>query len=118
VGFRAYNFYESRKPQPISVSYQVQAPETTGNPDYRRPLTVSFMGSAATVEMTDNDVPSGMITINPPIEGNWRWKGDDALIFATGQTWQVGKRYTVTFGAGLFPEHIKVDNSFNFETKS
>jgi hypothetical protein len=116
AGFHVYNFLQSRKPQLISVSFRVQAPETTGNPQYRRPLTVSFMGSAATVEMTDNDVPSGMITINPPIEGNWRWKGDDTLIFATGQTWQVGKRYTVSFGAGLFPEHIKVDNSFNFET--
>jgi len=118
AGFHVYNFIQSRKPQPISVSYRVQAPETTGNPDYRRPLTVSFMGSAATVEMTDNDVPSGMIAINPPIEGNWRWKGDDVLIFATGQTWQVGRRYTVSFGAGLFPEHIKVDNVFNFETEN
>ncbi|MDR1869904.1 MAG: hypothetical protein LBQ82_07965 [Treponema sp.] len=118
VGFHAYNVYQSRKPQPIIVSFRVQPPDTTGNPDYRKPLSVAFMGSAATVEMTDNEVPPGMISINPPIEGTWRWEGDDLLVFSTRQTWQIGKRYTVNFGAGLFPDHIKVNNSFTFDIEN
>jgi len=115
IGFSVYNFIESRKPQPISVSYSVRAPDTTGNPDYRSPLSVTFHGSAATVEMMDKEVPAGMITFNPHIDGVWRWVGDDALVFTTNQTWQLGKRYYVAFAKNLFPEHIKVNNSFNFD---
>jgi uncharacterized protein YfaS (alpha-2-macroglobulin family) len=115
IGFSAYKFYESRKPQPIAVNYSVQSPGTTGHPDARQPLSVHFHGSAATVEMKDKEVPAGMININPSIEGVWRWEEDDTLIFTTEQTWQVGKRYSVTFAKGLFPDHIKVNNSFNFD---
>jgi hypothetical protein len=97
IGYKAYTFYESRKPQPIMVRYSIQPPGTTGNPEYRPKLSVQFRGSAATVEMKDTEVPAGMITINPPIDGVWKWAGDDQLIFSTEQNWRIGKRYTVTF---------------------
>jgi uncharacterized protein YfaS (alpha-2-macroglobulin family) len=115
VGYKAYNFYESRKPQPIIISFSVQPPGTTGDPDYRTNLQVRFYGSAAKVEMKDSEVPAGMIAINPPIDGVWKWIGDDALIFSTEQTWHIGKKYTVTFAKGFFPEHLKVDNNFTFD---
>jgi len=115
VGFRVFSFYESRKPQPITISFSVYAPDTTGHRELREPLSVTFKGSAATVEMADTEVPTGMITLNPFIEGVWYWQGDDMLIFNTEQDWQVGKRYTGTFAKDLFPEHIKVNNSFTFD---
>ena len=114
IGFSVFSFLESRKPQPIYVRFNVNPPDTTGNPDNRRPLSVSFRGSASEVEMKDKEVPSGLISINPFIEGTWNWQGDDKLIFITDKTWQTGKRYTVNFAKGLFPSHIKVDSSFNF----
>jgi uncharacterized protein YfaS (alpha-2-macroglobulin family) len=114
VGYRVYNFYESRKPQPIMISFSVQPPGTTGNPDTRPNLSVRFYGSASTVEMKDTEVPAGMIIMNPPVDGVWKWIGDDILSFDTEQTWKVGKRYTVTFDKDFFPAHIKVDNSFYF----
>lgn len=115
AGFAFYNFHESRKPQPISVTFSVRAPGTTGNPEYRSPLAVFFHGSAAAIEMKDVEVPAGMISISPSIEGVWSWHGDDTLIFITGQTWQIGKRYTVSFAKDFFPAHIKVDKSFTFD---
>jgi hypothetical protein len=115
VSLSVFNFYQSRKPQPISVSFRVTPPDTTGNPDMRRSLSVAFFGSAATVEMKDREVPAGMISINPPMEGSWQWQGDDTLIFTTAQTWQVGRRYTVNFARNFFPSHIRVNNSFNFD---
>jgi hypothetical protein len=114
IGFSAYKFYQSRLPQLISVDFRVRAPETTGDPEDRSGLAVFFMGSAATLEMADSEVPAGMITINPPIEGVWRWIDDDTLIFSTEQTWKIGKRYTVNFSKDFFPSHIKADNSFSF----
>ncbi|MDR2922005.1 MAG: hypothetical protein LBU85_01535, partial [Treponema sp.] len=114
AGFAAFNFIQSRLPQPINIDYRVQAPGTTGDPESRPDLTVFFMGSAATLEMEDNEVPAGMIAINPPIEGVWRWSEDDTLSFSTEQTWRIGKRYTVTFAKGFFPSHIKTNNSFHF----
>ncbi|MDR0442273.1 MAG: alpha-2-macroglobulin family protein [Treponema sp.] len=116
-GFASYNFYQSRKPQPIYVSFSIQTPGTTGDPEYRDLLSVSFYGSAATVEMMDNEVPPGQITINPHIEGTWQWYGDDVLVFSTEQTWRIGKRYTVNFAKDFFPSHIKVNNSFSFDTE-
>ena len=110
----AYNFYQSRKPQPIKINFSVQAPGTTGYPESRPKLAVMFRGSAATLEMKDREVPAGKININPPIEGVWKWFGDDMLEFTTEQTWKVGGRYTVTFSGDLFPSHIKIDNSFQF----
>ena len=115
IGLGINSFYQSRKPQPISVNMRVEAPETTGDPESRRPLSVLFRGSAAKVEMKDSEVPSGLITINPPIEGTWQWKGDDLLVFSTEEAWRIGKRYTVTFAKDFFPSHIKVDSGFNFE---
>jgi uncharacterized protein YfaS (alpha-2-macroglobulin family) len=115
VGYGVYNFYESRKPQPITIRFSIQVPGTTGNPDDRPNLSVRFYGSAAPLGMTDGVVPAGMITINPPIEGIWQWVGDDVINFSTEQTWRVGKRYTVTFAKNFFPRHIKVDGSFDFD---
>ena len=115
IGLFAFRFYNSHLPQLINVGYRVQAPETTGDPEYRDKLTVFFRGSAATLEMKDREVPEGMITINPQIEGVWKWIDDDTLVFTTEQTWKIGKKYTVTFSKGFLPSHIKADKSFSFE---
>ncbi|MDR2729471.1 MAG: alpha-2-macroglobulin family protein [Treponema sp.] len=115
AGFAAYNFIQSRLPQPIKVSFRVQVPGTTGDPENRPDLAVFFQGSAATLEMKDSEIPAGMITINPLIDGVWKWRDDDMLIFSTEQTWRIGKRYTVNFSKNFFPSHIKTDNSFQFD---
>jgi len=117
VGLGAFRFYQSRLPQLINVSYRVQVPETTGDPEYRAALAVFFMGSAATLEMANSEVPAGLITINPAIEGVWTWMEDSTLVFSTKESWKIGKKYTVTFAKDLFPSHIKTEKSFNFNIK-
>jgi hypothetical protein len=111
----AYNFYQSSKPQPINVSFRVQAPGSTGNPDTRRPLSVFFRSPAAPPKMKGREVPAGKIAIAPPIEGVWQWRGENVLAFSTGQEWLAGERYTVTFVKNIFPSHIIVNNSFHFD---
>ena len=47
AGLAAWNFYRSRLPQPISVSFSVQAPGTTGDPENRPGLqSLSFLNMA------------------------------------------------------------------------
>jgi hypothetical protein len=111
----AYNIYQTSKPQPIKVSFRIQVPGTTGDPDNRPLLSVSFKNSVAPSKMKDKEVPAGRITIDPPIEGVWQWHGTDKLVFSAGQEWRAGKRYTVTFAKNLFPSHIIVNNSFRFD---
>ncbi|MCL2765512.1 MAG: MG2 domain-containing protein [Treponema sp.] len=115
AGLLVFNFYKLSKPQPIPVDFFVSPPDTTGDPSMRRPLSVHFHGSAAAVEMKDREIPQGMISINPPMEGSWQWDGDSVLIFHTEQSWQTGRRYTVNFAKDFFPSHIKVSRSFNFD---
>jgi hypothetical protein len=114
----AYNIYQTSKPQPIKVSFRIQAPGTTGNPDTRPLLSVSFKNSVAPSKMKDKEVPAGRISIDPPIEGVWQWHGTHMLVFSTGQEWRAGKRYTVTFSKKLFPSHIIVNNNFKFNTEN
>jgi hypothetical protein len=111
----AYNTYQSSKPQPVKVSFRIQVPGTTGNSGTRPPLSVSFPIPVAPQKMTDKEISAGRITIDPPVEGVWQWRGTSMLVFSAGQEWRAGKRYTVTFTKNLFPSHIIVNNSFHFD---
>ncbi|MDR0640888.1 MAG: alpha-2-macroglobulin family protein [Treponema sp.] len=118
--FFAWDFYESRKPQPIVVVYQmVQVPRNESPGGEALPLIVEFYGSAAPLELVGKEFESGTeelsITINPPIEGQWRWDRDDVLTFTAAGVWEIGRGYTVTFGKGLFAPHVVPDGkSFSF----
>jgi uncharacterized protein YfaS (alpha-2-macroglobulin family) len=110
-------FYLSRRPQPITISYQVQEPEN--ETEYREavPLMVLFQGSAAPLDMIGEELSreagSGAplrtsgIVINPPMEGVWRWSADDTLEFTAVGSWTLGKQYSVTMGKDLFPSHVQ-----------
>jgi uncharacterized protein YfaS (alpha-2-macroglobulin family) len=113
AGIGGCRLVHARKAQPIQITSTADAPDTTGDPDYRRPLTIRFRGSAAQAGMADKEVSAG-ISISPPIEGTWRWDGDDTLIFKTEQAWRIGKQYTVTFAKNFFPSHIKTAGTISF----
>ncbi|MDR3249452.1 MAG: hypothetical protein LBT39_11775, partial [Treponema sp.] len=106
-----YSFYQSRKPQPYSIVFEVRNPENGIGDRVPVPLEVGFYGSAAPLDMIDKEFGSGpdspTITINPPVEGAWRWVGDDTLRFANARPWEIGRTYTVTFVKGVFPTHIQ-----------
>ncbi|MDR0997714.1 MAG: hypothetical protein LBL70_01490, partial [Treponema sp.] len=116
IGSGVYRFYESRKPQPIYISASLHNPENAAGGREAQPLVLEFYGSAAPVDMVDKEVPEG-ISINPPMNGVWRWEGDHLLIFAAERPWGIGTKYTVSFARDFFPPHIKVDRSFSFSTE-
>ncbi|MDR2747966.1 MAG: hypothetical protein LBB77_11045, partial [Treponema sp.] len=120
-GLYGWRFYQSRQPQPVVVDYwPAQTPDYRPNAGDAPPLTLKFYGSAAPLELTGRDLPSGteapLISINPPIEGSWRWEFDDTLTFTASGLWEIGRSYTVTFGRGLFASHVVPGRkSFSFD---
>ncbi|QQO09971.1 alpha-2-macroglobulin family protein [Breznakiella homolactica] len=108
-----YSFYQSRKPQPIVIRSSVSSPSFILDEQTWEPLVIRFNGSAAELEMIDKEVETG-ITVNPSIQGTWRWDGDTSLVFTASQPWAIGKKYTVSFGKDFFPSHIKTENSVSF----
>ncbi|MDR1177537.1 MAG: hypothetical protein LBK64_01780, partial [Spirochaetaceae bacterium] len=109
----------SRRPRPIQVEFTWSVPDNRigeeGQDGFReeRPLTVAFYAPAARVEASDTEVAEG-ITINPPVEGTWKWEGDSLLVFTTEAKWALGQKYTVNFARDFFPSHIKTGRSFSF----
>ncbi|MDR0731005.1 MAG: hypothetical protein LBF63_04995, partial [Treponema sp.] len=120
-GLFVWDFYQSRKPQPIVVTYRpVQFPANESSGSAARPLIVEFYGSAAPLELLGKDFSSGLeepsITISPRIEGSWRWTHGDMLTFTASGSWEIGRHYTVNFGKGLFASHITPNSrSFSFD---
>ncbi|MDR0668854.1 MAG: alpha-2-macroglobulin family protein [Treponema sp.] len=120
-GLFAWNFYESRKPQPIVVMYRpIQFPANEASGSAARPLIVEFYGSAAPLELVGKDFGSGtedpLVTISPGIEGSWRWEQSDILTFTASGSWEIGRHYTVNFGKGLFASHVTPNSrSFSFD---
>ncbi|MDR3147837.1 MAG: alpha-2-macroglobulin family protein [Treponema sp.] len=121
----ALSFYQSRRPQPIVVDYwTAQIPHNAALGLEARPLMVEFYGSVAPLELLGKDFNSGTgdgsISINPPVEGVWRWEWDDTLMFTASGTpagsWEIGRRYTVNFGKGFLASHVvPAGRSFSFE---
>jgi uncharacterized protein YfaS (alpha-2-macroglobulin family) len=116
-GAWAWNFYQSRKPQPITVECAVvQGPRDSLGEISALPLILEFRGSAAPLELIGQDFSSGLespsIRINPPVEGQWRWEREDTLIFHATGSWEIGRQYTVTFGKGLFASHIQASKNY------
>jgi uncharacterized protein YfaS (alpha-2-macroglobulin family) len=115
-----WNFYQSRRPQPIVVDYwQARAPGSQSGDTELPDLVVEFNGSAAPLELVGVDFEAGMeepsISVNPPIAGQWRWYQDNTLVFTASGAWEIGRNYTVSFGKGLFAPHVApISRSFSF----
>ncbi len=111
-----YAYYLTHQPVKIEVSGSSPGPtrlEKDARPD---PLHIYFNGSAANLEDIDKVVEKG-ISINPPIKGEWRWKGDAELTFTPAEDWAVGQEYTVRFEKSLFPAHVHLE-SYTYEFSS
>jgi uncharacterized protein YfaS (alpha-2-macroglobulin family) len=113
AGSSAYRFYESRKPQPIYIPAEVYAPANAVGSQEAKPLVLEFYGSAAPVDMAGKEAPGG-ISINPPMNGVWRWEGDNVLIFTAEKPWSIGAKYTINFAKDFFPSHVRINPSFSF----
>ena len=83
--------------RPGALKVFVHAPLVT---DYSRTpkrvdtLRLDFSGSAAPIADVDK-APHG-VALSPKLEGEWKWQGDQALVFTPADDWPVGQAYTVT----------------------
>lgn len=101
-----------------SVSISVNAPSSTyfykgaqgevASTTYS--LKLNFSGNAADLKDRDQVVKSG-ISIAPNIEGEWKWSGQDSLVFTPKKDWAVGENYVVSFEKSLFAKNVIVKES-------
>lgn len=109
VGLFSYRFISSKKPVEMEVSYYIYEPVLSSNP--KDSLIINFYGSVAPLD--DINQPINNISITPEIKGNWKWNGDDSIIFEPAENWKLGTKYIINFGKNLFAEHINVNTKSN-----
>ncbi len=81
------------------------------------PLMINFRESAAPLDKVGKEIVSG-ISIEPKLEGVWRWADDKTLLFAPKDDWAVGAEYKVSMAKkGLVQSNINLNEyAFKFQT--
>lgn len=97
-------------PQPVRLSVNTNTLRPTplrtdAVPDV---FTIEFGGSAAKIESMDKTVTEG-IQMTPPINGTWKWDGDDKLRFTVDGDWPVDVDAKVKLDEHLFPNHVHLE---------
>ncbi|MCC6594081.1 MAG: alpha-2-macroglobulin [Xanthomonadales bacterium] len=98
VGYGAW-WWATRPPPviPNALDVTLTAP---GKTDYDhdeirvRPLRVHFSGSAAPLADVEGEAQG--ITLEPFLDGSFRWEDDHTIVFRPAKDWPVGQHYTVT----------------------
>jgi hypothetical protein len=114
--FALVMWYAAHRRGLIQVSGTV--PELTKLEDVLKPdpIRVLFSGSAARLDSIGKTVTKG-VSISPPIEGEWTWAKDNALLFKPKADWLSGTEYTIRMDKSLFPDHVKLStHSYSFQT--
>jgi uncharacterized protein YfaS (alpha-2-macroglobulin family) len=113
-GFRWY----WNRPQPNYVQIKGTLPHATElKPDaIVEPLLLDFSSSAARLGSVGKVVTSG-ITVDPPLEGVWKWNTDSELSLQPHGDWEVGRNYTVTFSRDFFATQVLLkSHSYKFRS--
>ncbi|WP_267225896.1 alpha-2-macroglobulin family protein [Dyella silvae] len=121
-GWFGWQWYKNRpKPvEPSRIALTVDVPAITDyahQPIIIHPLTVTFSGSAAPIELVGKPVTTGIV-MQPAAKGQWSWVDDHTLRFVPGDDWPVGRHYDVRFDiAKAFASHVLMaDDHFSFDT--
>lgn len=110
-------FFESDEKR---IGFSVSAPAF---PDLEKQeivssISISFSGSVSKIEDVQTEIKTG-VSIEPEIEGTWRWSADDKITFQPIEQWTPGTEYDITFEKELFPDHIKLSTyEASFKTKA
>jgi len=113
------------RPKPLTVAWQVTAPEATRLEEklHPRPLRLEFDDSVAPLDKIDKPIVSGIafeprrsgllagVTSAAPVklEGTWRWVSDRELTFTPKVDWPVGEPLTIRLAKqGLVAGHIRL----------
>ena len=89
------------RPDPLSIRFRVKA-------DPRTPLITS--DSVARIDLIDAAITEG-ISIEPAIDGEWRWESETELRFRPATDWPAGQEYTVRYEPAIFAPNLKFDSN-------
>jgi hypothetical protein len=114
-----WQWWKSR-PKPLTVAVMVSEPGLTpiGDKLAPRPLSVRFSSSVAPLKAVGTVVKQG-ITLEPKLDGTWKWVSDRELELRPRDDWPVGQKLTVRFDRkGLVAAHVKLAKyDFTFTTR-
>ncbi|MEM9057624.1 MAG: hypothetical protein AAGD86_09115, partial [Pseudomonadota bacterium] len=128
----AYRHYDSL-PKPPRIVAEVTPPGLTPLVDGRlvpEPLVLDFAvvadeardvpqevpQSVARLDLVDKAV-SELVTLTPPLDGEWRWDSGTRLRFTPTQDWPAGETYTVRHPPALFAPTLELaDDESAFTT--
>ncbi len=120
AGGAAGKVWYDKQPKPLLVTLEVTVPEPTpvDQPNAKpEPLLIKFSDSAATLAGVGKDVTAG-ISVEPRIDGTWKWEDDRTLSLIPKADWPVGAEVVVTLAKkGLLAEQIRLkDYQAKFRT--
>src|SRR5512138_594604 len=94
-GDLGWKWWKSR-PKPATVGFVVGEPGLTpiGDKATPRPLTVRFAASVAPLKAVGTVVKKG-ITVEPKLDGTWKWISDRELELRPREDWPVGQKLEV-----------------------
>lgn len=95
------------RPEPLSLQFSVEA-------DPRVPVDV--VESVARLDQVGEVVEEG-VSIDPAMDGEWRWASETELRFSPAADWPAGRRYTVRYDQSLFAPNLEFSaTEAEFET--
>lgn len=117
-GTLGWRWWKAR-PKPSTVDIRVTEPSLTpiGEKAVPRPLIVRFTASAAPIKAIGTVVKKG-ITVDPKLDGTWKWISDHELELRPREDWPIGQTLTVRLDKkGVVADHIKLSKyEVKFET--
>jgi uncharacterized protein YfaS (alpha-2-macroglobulin family) len=112
-------FFKSKAPKEKKIGFAITQPGLPNlqNEESFPPMYIKFRGSVSKIEDVQTEVATG-VSINPAIEGTWKWAADNMLAFYPTEQWLPGTAYAVELEKSLFPKHIKLSKyEDEFKTK-
>lgn len=117
-GTAGWRWWKAR-PRPATVDVVASGPGLTpiGEKALPRPLVLRFSASAAPLKAVGNVVKKG-ITLEPKLDGTWKWTSDRELELRPREDWPVGQKFTARLERkGLLADHVKLATyQVKFET--
>jgi|GEM_PF-3703794 len=117
-GGYGWHWWKTR-PKPTTVSFRVFEPGLTaiGDKVTPRSLVVRFSASVAPLRAVGTVVRKG-ISVDPKLDGTWKWSSDRELELRPREDWPVGQTFSVRFERkGLAASHVTLDKyGFEFST--
>lgn len=106
----------SKKSSKVKISYYISEPYTYEYTETPDSLVLSFNGSACKIDEIGKS-PSGSISLDPMIAGEWIWETDTQLVFHPKEDWKLNTKYKINYTPQVFADNISVSGDQTFITE-